>query len=568
MSYASYLPRRAGYPARLIGGAKLLLVAGIIAGTNPDVLERAQLLVSQGRIGTLGVFAAVWAIAIVATFVAAFEKSTASRAFWALMIALSSASAWGYRKVSGSELTVFDAVAFWDARHEGGNAVAVHGAAIWAGAILAVAAFAVFLFPVRRPASRGRLWRLSPVVPALPIILIAGIVYAKSGNGSQAMPKQFSHVSIGLLMAYKTVFHPAPVRAQPVWASDPDGAVRKIVMLVDESVRPDYLDPKGVTGETPQFAEVAQRLVDFGPAASGGICSSYANAILRFGAARRDLGGAINANPTLFAYAKRAGYRTVFIDAQAHTLKNTDLLQNFMTPAEKADIDGFYALAEATAATADRALEDIVVRELKTSGKVFIYANKQGAHFPYDRGYPAQAAIHHPTVTESGGSTYESNIASYRNALGWNVDNFFGSFFARADLADAALIYTSDHGQSLNPETLTHCVSDNADPRMALVPLFAFAGDRVLHEELKAGSQRSRFRASHFQIAPTLLAWMGYPANAIAERYGESLTAGPRGAPAFALGDIFGLFSSDVRWMEIDLSRDYLERPMATAAME
>jgi glucan phosphoethanolaminetransferase (alkaline phosphatase superfamily) len=563
-AHAAHRPGRLWLVSAL---AKLGLLAVFLIIINPGTLERAELLISQGRLGTLAIFAGVWGLALAATLVAAFEARWWARSLWALVLAFSGAAAWAYYTVSGAELTVFDAVSFWDARHEAGNAMAQYGDVVTPAVVLCLAGFLVLALPARRMLPRrGLLWRVTPLIPAIPVMIISAIVFIKAGNGSQAMPKHFSQVSLGLLLAYKTAFQPSHVRGEPAFAQAAEGSVPKILMIVDESIRPDYIDAENAHGETPNFASVAGRFVNYGPAAAGGICSNYANAVMRMAASRADIGSGINANPTLFSYAKKAGYRTVYIDAQAHTLANTDLMQNFMTHGERAHIDAFYPLTDVVPHDADRKLAVIIERELEGHEKVFIYANKLGSHFPYDETYPASETIHHPTQTEAGDHTLASTSASYRNAVRWSVDGYFKAQFEDLDLYNTALIYTSDHGQYLKQKSFTHCVSDGAAPEMALVPLYAYADNPIEMAKLRAGAEKSRGRASHFQIAPTVIGWMGYAQDEVMAHYGESLTAGTPFAPAFTMGDIFGLFSPQARWQDIDLDRDYREEGQNIAA--
>ncbi len=267
----------------------------------------------------------------------------------------------------------------------------------------------------------------------------------------------------------------------------------------------------------------------------------------------------MNSSPTLFQYAKRAGYRTVFIDAQAGGITNPGLMQNFMSMQEKADIDGFHAIRDVGSEYADEALAAVIAKELKSSQPVFIYANKNGAHFPYDHSYPAAEARYHPTMTEQPGDLKLDRIASYRNAISWSVDRFMKGLFASPDLSATTLIYTSDHGQTLDPAQLTHCQVEEPDPRMGLVPLMVYSADPLLRASFAKGAQLLKGKASHFQIAPALLMLMGYAHKDIATRYDESLFEATTHEPAFTSGDIFGLFSNAVHWNPVDTGADYLE---------
>ncbi|HEX5507962.1 MAG TPA: hypothetical protein VFX37_05615, partial [Pseudolabrys sp.] len=71
--------------------------------------------------------------------------------------------------------------------------------------------------------------------------------------------------------------------------------------------------------------------------------------------------------------------------------------------------------------------------------------------------------------------------------------------------------------------------------------------------------EASRGHASHFSIVPTVLQLMGYSREDVDKMYGESLLEKNTRPAGFTTGDIFGLFSSKVRWHPLDLSKDYLE---------
>ena len=404
------------------------------------------------------------------------------------------------------------------------------------------------------------------VLPILPIAIISGVVFQKGGNGHNALPKQFSQLSLAALATGKLAVNPVVARNEVSIKAGPEKAAQHILYLVDESLRPDYISTVPGNNLTPNFASFAAQLVNFGPAASGAICSNYSNAILRFMPSRADLGGAISSNPTIWHYAKAAGFRTVYIDAQGHAIENATRMQNFMTPAERKWIDDFYPLAEVDSKSADQALLEIIEKEFAKPGPVFIYANKQGMHFPYDQNYDTARGPLHPEQSEVGSIEDKSMLNSYRNAVDWNVDQFFADFAKRISMKDLAMVYTSDHGQFFAPGEATHCKSSDSHPQMAYVPLFAYVDSAAGMTELAGGAAQSRGRANHFQIAPTMMHWMGFAEADIAAHYPESLHTGTRFEPAYALADIFGLFSSNVEWVKLDLEKDYLETDVARIA--
>jgi hypothetical protein len=540
--------------------AQIAAVVALVAITNTELLPRVFLLLKQGRFGTLATTGVIWTFALACVALVLLEKRNSVRLMWALVLAISGTIAWGFQRAAHLELSVFDILGFWEARHEAGNASAIYGEAIKLALILSVVSFGVYAMPyISRQWGMRRFAVLRAAVPVLPIAVIAGIVFMKGGNGHFAMPKQFSQISLAALAGGKLAVNPTVTRNEVTLKAGPVKAATHILYLVDESLRPDYLTLTPGNTTTPHFAAFAQSMVNYGPAASGAICSNYANAILRFMPARSDIGGAVSSIPTVWQYAKAAGFRTVYIDGQGHAIENETRLQNFMTLAERKSIDAFYPLPEISSKDADLAVLDIIEKEFAKPGHVFIYANKQGMHFPYDQNYDVGNVRYHPTQTEAGTNDTASMINSYRNAVSWNVDAFFAVFSKRISMKDLAMVYTSDHGQYFAPGEATHCKSSDSHPEMALVPLFAYVDNPAGMAALAVGAERSKGLPNHFQIAPTLLNWMGYAEKDVGLHYKESLTAGTVFDPAYTLGDIFGLFSSDVEWVKLDLNKDYRE---------
>lgn len=562
-------------------GLKIAAIAAFVVWTNEGFLQRIALLQGQGRWVTLIGFVGIWGLSLVAVLVAAFQPHRWLRLSWAVLIGLASAAGFAYHHASGSELGVFDALSLWNARHEAVRAGAFYTQELYWFAGILLAAIVAFAVP---PIPHGRLMKrwLTRLawVPAVPVAAIAAIVLVKEGGGSEVLPSQFTPLSVGLVVGSKVAAGSMPQRSKIAWtwrgpfvgvapraaSLSPRSAVtqapgiRRIVLLVDESVRADYIDWTPGNPYTPELAALKSRIVDFGPAASGGNCSHYSNAILRFAAPRDGLGRELLATPTLWQYAKKAGFRTVFVDGQAGFNRNPGKLQNFMTVDEVADIDGFHTLDGAIAPAAlDDTLLDIVLKELKTDDPVLIYANKNGAHFPYDIGYPSEARLFRPTMSESPTDSSTSRIDSFRNVVRWSVDRFFKRLLDEASLKDTVIIYTSDHGQAFNPHRLTHCTVEQPDPREALVPLFVITGNEALRARLAEAAAASRGNASHFSIVPAVLELLGYGHDDIARTFGESLLYKNARPPGFTTGDIFGLFADKPRWHTIDLERDYLE---------
>jgi lipid A ethanolaminephosphotransferase len=558
---------------------RLTLVAAYVVLTNPGVIQRVELLYHQNRFGTLVGFLGVWALSLVALLIAVLHPRLWVRAIWATVIAVTTGIGFAYQKASGTDFSVFDVLSLWSARHEAGRAMEYYASDVTILALVAVGGVLLLTAPPTVHFAWMRRW-ISRLVwmPVLPVVLIAAIVVLREGGGSHGLPNQFAPLSVGLVSAAKISSRPAPDRQAVRWTPG-KRQVRHVVMLVDESIRGDYIDWRPGNPFTPELARLRPRLVDFGPAVSAGNCSHYSNALLRFSAARNRLGLNLLTNPTIWQYAKRAGYRTVFIDAQSAFNRTAGKLQNFMTADETNDIDRLVTMPATTPASElDDRLLDVIIEELRSDQPVFIYANKNGAHFPYDASYPASERPFKPTMSDAlqeatrdgvakrTVSTYataapaSARINSYRNAVRWSVDRFFKRLFDEANLNNAVMLYTSDHGQAFNEDRLSHCTVEDPDPREGLVPLFVTTPDAALRNRFVAGLEASPpGHATHFSLTPTMLELFGYAKRDVASAYGPSLFERNAAPPAFTSGDIFGLFSDEVRWHPVDLSRSYLE---------
>jgi lipid A ethanolaminephosphotransferase len=562
-------------PRNAIYVLKIAAIGAFVFWTNSGFIDRVSLLLGHGRWVTLAGFVGVWAMTLLALLAAAFQSRLALRLGWAIIIAFSTAIGFAYRHASGSDFGVLDALSLWSARHEASRAAAFYTADLfWLAAVLTIG-LVIFLIP---PVPRVGIWRRwsgrTAWLPALPVALIAAIIVVKEGGGSEALPTQFEPLSVGLVLGTELASHPVPSRQAVAidWrglftpagatasSNERSAAIRHVVFIVDESVRADYLDWSPGNPYTPELASRKDKLVDFGPAASGGNCSHYSNSLLRFAARQDGINRSLLSIPTLWQYAKKAGFRTVYIDGQAGFNHNPGKLQNFMTAAEARDIDGFYALDESIPPSSlDDKLLDIVLSEMKRDEPVFIYANKNGAHFPYDEDYPAEAKLFRPTMSDSSNYTTATRIRSYRNAVRWSVDRIMSRLIDHAQTADTVVIYTSDHGQAFDPTRFTHCTTENPDPREGLVPMFVATGNSALRMRFAHAAQESHGHGSHFAIAPTVLDLLGYSEPEVAKLYGASLLDKSERKPEFTSGDIFGLFAAKTRWHPIDLGRDYLE---------
>ncbi|HXV31630.1 MAG TPA: sulfatase-like hydrolase/transferase [Sinorhizobium sp.] len=531
------------------------LLLTLIILTNHGLEERLRVLVFDRRLLSLAIFSLIWIISLIAFLAAAFQPSLFARLLWAVPLALSSAAAYSYYLVQGSEFFIFDVLNFWAARHEVHRASEFYSDAAWSSvAVFALGMVAIAMPPAvpMRAVRKARYWL--PWLPMLPVVLIAGVVVARDGKGSHAMPKQFSPLSLAAVAAYKIQTGLFEER-QAVSITPGQPLARAVVLVVDESIRADFVSLEPGNEVTPELAELRERWVDFGPAVASGNCSHLSNALLRFMADRRELVRSVHTSPTVWHYAKTAGFRTVFIDAQPSFTAVYGKLQNYMSPAEALLIDRFYKLDHTLPSHAlDDELVRIVLDEMSAGDLVFIYANKNGAHFPYSDGSPPdgmEAGALQAVEADSDG--FVAELQTYAEAVRWSTDRPMSRLIREANWSDATMVYTSDHGQNFSPGRLTHCTtSPHVDPNEAIVPLMVATGDAELQVRFESVAARHAGHATHFAIAPTLLELMGYQPSDIATRYEGSLLRDLAWKPQFASDDILGLFSTQPAWHLVD----------------
>jgi hypothetical protein len=330
----------------------------------------------------------------------------------------------------------------------------------------------------------GLLLLLAPSLLAIPL-------------GLSASAAERNVYSLGLELAEAD---PPPPRAAVDLVPRTAGTPRHIVWLVDESVA--YAEFERLIA--PKLASYDP--IDFGMTASLANCSAPSNLALRSGVDVRHAGPRtdLRRTPSIWGYARKAGYRTMMIDGQTNGAP-----QNFLLPPERALIDEVRSAAGGI--DTDLRIADQLNRQLRSSARTFTYVVLRGVHFQYKDHFPAGMI-----------PADSPEILQYRTALDYSKRRFFDRLLAGVDRSQVAVVYHSDHGQNLTPGKLPHC-SAEAVPAEFHIPLLAFVPDGL----------RARFAAapatghSASQVFPTLLEWMGYDAAAVQQRYDNDLAGAP-----------------------------------------
>jgi len=306
-----------------------------------------------------------------------------------------------------------------------------------------------------------------------------------------------------------------------------------IVWIVDESVVGSYLSLNGYKKETTPYLDELNReskdFFNFGVVNSVSNCSSTSNLFLRIGLNPKkdfDVDKQMFTLPTVFQYAKKAGYTTWLMDSQ--TKENH--LQNYLTLYDKESIDHFKTLGP----DIDRINRDKVFLNEATSivnnkknGKNFIVLVKYGAHFPYLLTYDLKDSPFQPVMDVSYGGMdlehKERQMNTYLNSIHYNTDMYLKELVEKVDLNDTVIFYTSDHGQNIleTPNlTRTHCNSETVVKHEVSVPLMVFQKDAK-----KVFKTDKKLFYSQIQLFPTTLALFGYDKEVV-NKYGKTLLNG------------------------------------------
>jgi len=308
-----------------------------------------------------------------------------------------------------------------------------------------------------------------------------------------------------------------------------------IIWIIDESVTGSYLSINGYNKKTTPYLDSlvhdSDLVSNYGVVNSVSNCSAESNLFLRVGMLPKGklvVASEMNTLPTIFQYAKRAGYTTWLFDSQA----KDGHLQDYLTPYDLESIDHFNTLRSSV----PRDKRDIVFLEKIAeiigrgeSGKNFIVAVKYGCHIPYLTTYDQKYSPFKPALKTAysgwGTANKEAMLNTYRNAVYNSVDRYLERLVKKFDFRDSIVFYTSDHGQNLFEipgRSRTHCSTDTVVKNEVSVPLMVFTENAkntfVVDSSLYYSQQ---------QIFPTTLDLMGY-GDSVVRQYGPTLAEGYR----------------------------------------
>jgi lipid A ethanolaminephosphotransferase len=452
--------------------------------------------------------------------------------------------------IQGEPLSSHMLATFIQARQQAGLALGSYSKDVVIGIAL-VAALAPWLLKAPRPETSLGRWFLA--VPALALGLTAMLIGQFTGRIEEfpspvAVPVQayFAHRESSVYLGPRDALdYPGPVEPR----------VDKVVFVVDEGVRADYIQLNNETlDNTPFLVSARASLANFGIATSYSNCSTTARMALRSGARDADFPDPrerLLHQPALWQFAKKAGYRTVYLDSWLPMHR----MHSMLTYDEPGYIDEWAGMPLDPYWDVDNRVAERLIEELNEPGPAVLFVEKLGLHTPFERNVPPSAeyvpgpaAVPHRNLdAERAG-----HVRDYSVGVWWRVDQFFQRVLPAITRPGVLLIYTSDHGQALYEGGYdgSNCSGRNAVKGEGLVPLFVFATDEATRQVFQAAAARSFNKAAHSDIFPTLLWAMGFDPVRVEPGYSGGLLAVPENRQRRFF--VFSPFAEAMEWVTVD----------------
>ncbi len=502
-------------------------------------------------------------------FVSAIVRNMTLRWSYAVVLAAASLPVLGYEHSSGVPMGYFDFVTMIDASSAFDDAFQMFaGSFIWAFLSANLILFGVGMAPEPRHAV-GR-WFIA-ALPSIGAIAVIALVFARSGSGMAPIPASWAGIGYTAYYVSDRLSGSRGPRKSVVIAQTIKPDERDIVLIVDESVAGHYLDINEQQGVRSGLQGLAHgpHIYNFGLAASISNCSMTTNVNLRFGGTMENYADHIATFPSIWSYAKKAGYQTVYLYGQ-----RGGQYENYMTDSERKDIDARLYFDGIPTIDRDWHIAKLIADYANNDKREFILVNKFGSHFPVNDAYPPAFAHFQPALPSKAnfaeGDDSLANRAniisrpndwsryrnSYRNTITWTVGHFFDTLLANTRLEKSIIIYTSDHGQTFhergNPGLATHCYSDPQVEEF-VVPLVVMEGQRTSRIDWSDAVKRNFNLSSHFRIFPTILDLMGYDPAMVNQYYGAALDAKLRD-PMQSASNMYLYAPKQTKWHKVDIS--------------
>jgi lipid A ethanolaminephosphotransferase len=475
-------------------------------------------------------FFAIWITSLISAYMCSFIRIFVVRLFMFIVFFVSTLSAITYFKVSGNLLMYDTLYVLLENARFAGSAIHEYLPEMIEPFFVSLLAFSILLRPPQLPPilQFKRINKSGTVALVLfPYVFMSAFCIARGGYGLSQTPPQYCVPSLLAVIESERLYFGENQRMEI-----PDKALIKsnkqqpnIVLIVDESMRGDYLDLNNSRLKLlPALDSHKDRYINFGLASSGGNMSAESNQILRYGANPENFMETFKGNPYIWNYAHKAGYTTVLLEGQA----SEGFLNDRLTKKECAGIDKFIYIKGENSFEKDQEIAILIKKflaEKDNKKPYFIYAIKSGMHFPYDVLVPQGERIYQTSARGFEVISRDDMIKSYCNAIHYVNNRFFEELDTNIDLSTSIIFYTSDHGQNLldNGRRITHGSKENVICYEGLVPLLVATDIPEYRSSFLSAATLNKNKASHFNIFPTILSIWNYDHAYINKNHGKTL---------------------------------------------
>lgn len=296
-----------------------------------------------------------------------------------------------------------------------------------------------------------------------------------------------------------------------------------LVVVIGESARSSNFGLLGYERPTTPFLAAEKNLAAFkGTACNTSTKLSLACMFVRpHGVVDRGLQAPQVLEDTVFSVLKQLGYSTELFAMQSEVW-----FYNSLKP-------DFYKIREVIAAdTANRGkpvIDALLASELSNAmakhltGRHAIILHTKGSHFSYAERYPREFAKYQPECGGVDGACSKAQlINAYDNSILY-TDAFLHDVMTRLADKKAMLIYTSDHGESIDENRHFHATPKPLAPREQLdVPLLFWASEPYLNaspahkkafEQLQLAAKSPKPGVGHANLFDSMLGCLGITSN-------------------------------------------------------
>lgn len=443
-----------------------------------------------------------------------------------VLVSISSVYTDVFYYASGKVMEYIDFVILYQSKANVLDALAMYSDEIMASLLRLCALWGGFLIMPKRADSKSHIiGRIlsggGGILLLLLVVFVMLVCIYRQGAATNKLPSPLSPPALFLAYVYDNIFstHLSYNYTTTQMPSNPR-KFSHIVLIVDESVRADYSSFKRL--RIPKNWHI----IDYGNATSAANCSHISNIMLRKGVRYNSVAQDFYENPLIWSYALNAGYRTYLYDAQmggrGHDFFDAKELKLIHNNISKTNINQDFEIVDS-------------LTYLNDETPSFTYIIKKGSHFPYTAPQEIVAEVQDSYTQDS-----KERVMYLKNVI-YQSDMFFEALLSRQYQQGVLFIYTSDHGQNLKDvDGLTHCSTTNPYFGEGEVPLVVIS-NRIL-DELKNHQNENLNNASHFNIVPTILAYMGYDIEQLGYAKGASLFDRVDFVNGFFYGIPFGYF--------------------------